>query len=146
MVHSCLDFVTYDRAMLIQSTTRDFSAARPGAAPALEKGQVGHDAPADISTEDAVTLTASTAVGGLAVGLGGAYLGLSLGVEYGMNAGVNAFGGHPVGQALGAALLGIPLALAYGVMGATAGSVAGTLVGGAAGFGVGHLINKHSHS
>ncbi len=127
--------------MLIQNSTNivrrnavQNAAAKP--APPVETGE---------SKKDTVVLASSTAVGTLALGLGGAYVGFGLGMDYGMSAGVNAFGGHPAGQVAGALLLGIPLAIAYGVIGAAAGTAVGGVVGGAAGFGVGHLITKHSN-
>lgn len=129
----------YSRHMLIQSSVNTVGrkAVQSGAKPAAP-------AEAGESKKDTVILTASTGVGTLAFGLGGAYVGFGLGMDYGMSAGVNAFGGHPAGQVAGAVLLGIPLAIAYGVMGAAAGTAVGGVVGGAAGFGVGHLITKNS--
>jgi len=75
--------------------------------------------------------------GGLALGAGGAYLGLTKGMEFGLNS--LGMGQSPVHTAVGL-LVAIPVAVAYGAVGAAIGGGVGAVTGAAAGVGIRELL------
>ena len=87
------------------------------------------DAPPPEPPIDKAVLTGQV-LGGLALGAGLGYAGMSLGAQLGMSYGVNALGGHPAMQILAVFAAGIP----YAILGATVGGAVGAsagIVGGA---------------
>ena len=125
--------------MQIKSTLQasSYSPSRPSVSP-TEKRPEEQAAPDSFSRDDLYTGGAALA-GGLTLGAGGAYLGMSLGIEAGMRS-VN-LGGGPVGALLGV-LVSLPVAMAYGVIGCAAGGAVGAVTGVAAGVGLKHAFSQ----
>lgn len=80
------------------------------------------------------TVLTGQVLGGLALGAGLGYAGMSLGAQMGMSYGAGALGGHPALQLLAIFAAGIPYAIlgaaVGGSLGATAGIVGGAWAGG----------------
>ena len=118
--------------MQIQSTMPKHNSIPRPPEVSSEQGQQPSDPPQDGFDRSDLYAGGAGLAGGLALGAGGAYLGMSLGVEHGFRA-AN-LGGGPVGALLGV-IVSIPLALAYGTIGAAAGGTIGAAAGVAAGYG-----------